>query len=454
MATTAEPKRPRAYDSGIPWCANPFVEWLLTEGWSITDSTELVERLAKRLVAAGFPLWRLVCLIRTLHPQVIGTRYMWRRDPGVANLRYKEYSPSHGVLQTSQYVDSPIAAILDGAAAGIRRRLDIPGVKLDFPILKELCTEGGTDYVAMPLVFSDGQINAITVTADRPGGFTSRELEQLYQMLPVLARLLEVHTMRRTAKTLLDTYLGRHTGERVFNGLIKRGDGEDIHAAIWFCDLRDSTRLADSMSREAFLAILNDFFDCTAGAVLDHGGEVLRFIGDAALAIFPTCKVSRAVERGCCETEAACHAALAAVADAQARMQTLNRLRAQKGEPPLRFGLGLHMGDVMYGNIGVPGRLEFTVIGAAANEAARLEGLCKSLNKSILISAEFEHCIPGELVSLGRHELRGVSTPREVFTLRDGGKPGAWCSTATCERRQVGNRSHGSSSWRTRPPAT
>ncbi len=112
MATTAEPKRPRAYDSGIPWCANPFVEWLLTKGWNIIDPAELVERLAKRLVAAGFPLWRLVCLIRTLHPQVIGTRYMWRRDPGVTNLIYKEYSPPHDVLQTSQYVDSPIAAIL------------------------------------------------------------------------------------------------------------------------------------------------------------------------------------------------------------------------------------------------------------------------------------------------------------------------------------------------------
>ncbi len=423
MATTAEPKRPRAYDSGIPWCANPFVEWLLTEGWSITDPTELVERLAKRLVEAGFPVSRLVCLIRTLHPQVIGTRYMWRRYSGVTNLRYKEYSPPHGVLQTSQYVDSPLVAILDGAAGGIRRRLDIPGVRLDFPILKELHAQGATDYIAMPLVFSDGQINAITFTADRPGGFSTPELEQLYQMLPVLARLVEVHAVRRTAKTLLDTYLGKHTGERVLNGLINRGDGEDIHAAIWFCDLRDSTRMADAMSREAFLAILNDFFDCMAGAVLDHGGEVLRFIGDAALAIFPTGKVSSTVKRGCCETEAACHAALAAVADAQARMQALNRMRVQKGEAPLRFGLGLHMGDVMYGNIGVPGRLEFTVIGAAANEAARLEGLCKPLNKSVLISTEFEHCIPGELISLGRHPLRGVSAPQEIFTLRDRVEP-------------------------------
>lgn len=407
-------------DVGMSWCANPFVAWLLTEGSYITNPSELVERLARRLVEAGLPLWRLVCLIRTLHPQVIGVRYVWRRDSGLT----EELAPLHDRLQTLHYPDSPMAAILDGTLAGVRRRLDVPGIKLDFPIFQKLRTEGATDYVAMPLPFSGDQTNAIAFASDRPGGFMTSELRELYEMLPLLARLLEVHTLRHTAKTLLNTYLGRHTGERVLNGLIERGDGEDIHAAIWFCDLRDSTRMAEAMSREAFLAILNDFFDCTAGAVLDHGGEVLRFMGDAALAIFPTGAVSTDVEQGCCDTEAACRAALAAAVDARARMETLNRTRAQKGEPPLHFGLGLHMGDVMYGNIGVPGRLEFTVVGAAANEAARLEGLCKPLNKSILISAEFEHCIPGELVSLGRHELRGVSTPREIFTLRDGGKPG------------------------------
>jgi adenylate cyclase len=269
----------------------------------------------------------------------------------------------------------------------------------------------------MPLQFSDGQINAIAFAADRPGGFSGHELEELYQMRPVLARLLEVPTMRRTAKTLLDTYLGKHTGERVLDGLIKRGDGEDIHAVIWFCDLRDSTRLADAMPPKAFLAILNDFFDCVAGAVLEHGGEVLRFIGDAALAIFPTGPSSYGTDRGCCSRVAACHGALAAAKDAQSRMEALNRTRRQRGEPPLDYGLALHMGNVMYGNIGVPQRLEFTVVGAAANEAARLEGLCKTLNQPLLISSEFKRCFPGELVTLGLHSLRGVSRPQEVFTL-------------------------------------
>ena len=396
----------------MPWCANPFIEWLLTEGWNITSTRGLVGGLCRRLVDEGMPLWRMFCLIRTLHPQVFGTSYTWRRDSGVV----EEFSAPHGVLDTALHLDSPCAAIFDGAAA-IRRRLDIPDARLDFPILKDLHAEGATDYVAVPVPFSDGQINLVTLSADRPGGFSTEELGQIYEMLPVLARLLEVQATRRTAVTLLDTYLGSHTGEQVLKGLIKRGDGEDIHAVIWFCDLRDSTRLADSMSRQAFLGILNDFFDCMAGAVLDHGGEVLRFICDAALAIFPTDEVSTAAQRACCSTEEACQSALAAALDAQARMAALNRTRAQKGEPSLGFGLALHMGEVTYGNIGVPERLEFTVIGAAANEAARLQDMCKTLGESILISAEVARCFSGELVSLGRHTLRGVGTAREIFTL-------------------------------------
>jgi len=403
----------------MAWCANPIVEWLLSEGWRIEHPSEFVQRLAERLVQAEFPLSRLLCLMHALHPQVIGTSYVWRRDTGLTEISPREYSRSPDVPRTPSHIDSPISAILDGTAESIRLRLDVPDTKFDFPALAELRGQGGTDYVAMPLLFSDGQINVITFTADRAGGFRKSELEQIDQMLPMLARVLEVHYLRRTAKTLLDTYLGKHTGERVLNGSIRRGDGEDIHAAIWFCDLRDSTRMADSMCRKAFLAILNDFFDCIAGAVLDHQGEVLRFIGDAVLAIFPTGEASTARNGECCSRESACQAALAAVTDAQGRIKELNRRRLRKREPPLCFGLGLHMGDVTYGNIGVPTRLEFTVIGAAANEAVRLEGLCKTLGESVLISSEFEHCIPGELVSLGHHTLRGVSAAQEVFTLPD-----------------------------------
>ncbi|MCG8510583.1 MAG: adenylate/guanylate cyclase domain-containing protein, partial [Rhodospirillales bacterium] len=211
---------------------------------------------------------------------------------------------------------------------------------------------------------------------------------------------------------------GKHSGERVYNGSIKRGDGDDIHAIIWFCDLRGSTPLADSMSRADFLELLNDFFECMAGAVLEHGGEVLRFIGDAVLAIFP---ISSQTDRPdlCPEHKAACKSALAAARDAMARIGELNALRSEEGRDPIGFGIGLHLGEVMYGNIGVPERLEFSVIGAAANEAARIEGMCKTLGQPLVISSELAKVLTENWVSLGHHSLRGVSEKQEVFTLAD-----------------------------------
>ncbi len=218
---------------------------------------------------------------------------------------------------------------------------------------------------------------------------------------------------------LLYTYLGRRTGERVLNGHVRRGDAEKIHAVIWFCDLRDSTRLSESMPVEDFFALLNDFFECTAGAVLDHGGEILSYIGDAALAIFPIAGTDKPFDQACTPEEGACAAALAAARDALARVEALNSERQRRGEEALRFGIALHAGDVMYGNIGVPGRLEFTVIGAATNEASRLAGLCKTLDKAVLVSSRFPGCFPDQLVSLGRHALQGIDEPQEVFGLAD-----------------------------------
>ena len=392
---------------------NPVVEWLLNEGWTATNPATLIEEFAVRLVARGIPLSRILVFIHSLQPQEVGVSYTWKRGSGLA----ESWSAPHSVMETTIYRDSSIFAIIEGTKTVIRRRLDIPNPHLDYPIMKDLLAEGATDYIAIPLVFSEGETNAISFVTDRPGGFTDIELGETRDLVRLLARLLETHTVRRTARTLLDTYLGKYTGERVLKGLIKRGDGEDIHAVIWFCDLRDSTVMADSMPRKAFLGVLNDFFDCMAGAVLDHGGEVLRFIGDATLAIFATGKSSSGITRGCCDTVTACHAALAAAKDARERMGTLNRSRAEIGEPPLHFGLALHMGDVTYGNIGVPGRLEFTVIGAAANTAARLEGLCKTLDQPLLISSTFKSCFPDELISLGFHTLRGVGDPLEIFTL-------------------------------------
>ena len=397
-----------------PGLDNPLVEWLLVEGSCITTIKELISRLAERMVAEGMPIARVRVIIRMLHPQSFATRYTWQQVTGDT----VEYSPHHWALQTDIYQDSPMAAIFDGADA-IRRRLDVPDPTLDFPILVDLVAEGATDYLALPVYFHDGKVNVITLVGDRPGGFNDREIDRITEMLPILAWQLEVLTLHRLAKIMLDTYLGKLSGERVLHGLIKRGDGERIHAVIWFCDLRDSTALSESLSLDVFLSLLNDFFDCMAGAVLDHGGEILRFIGDAALAIFPIGGSDEPLERACTPMEGTCARALAAARDAQGRMAQLNRRRKDAGEPPIGFGIGLHVGDVLYGNIGVPDRLEFTVIGAAANETARLEGLCKELKQSILISSSFPRCFPGEMRSLGYHRLRGVSEPQEVFTLSD-----------------------------------
>ena len=382
---------------------NPLLVWLLNDAPRCASSRELTESFAKQLQRVGVPVWRLAVIIRTLHPQVLAEALRWwAKRPDVEVLRVP-YSQS----ESPQYLNSPLVPIYEGAG-GIRRRLDIPDPVLDFGILEELRAEGATDYVAMPIIFLDGQINVLTLASDRPGGFSTADLGYVYEILGPLGRLYELHNMRRTAVTLLDTYLGRHAGERVLNGSIKRGDGEHIEAVIWFCDLRESTRLAQSMSHEDYLGALNQFFDCMAGPVLEHDGEVLRFIGDAALAIFP---MSGAGEKPAPER------ALAAALEAARRIDAINIKRVGKGRSPLDFGLALHVGDVTYGNIGTAERLEFTVIGDAANYAARLESLCKILDRAILASAEFARFFPERFEALGEQELRGIQGVQKVFAL-------------------------------------
>jgi adenylate cyclase len=392
---------------------NPLVGWLWETGWTLPTLGELTRGLGRAMNDAGIPVIRFRTTLRTMHPQLAGLSNTWRRDTD----EVEEFWPPLTVLQQDIFLRSPYALIFEGAGA-VRRRLDIPEAARDFPILEELDAMGVTDYVALPLVFADGRINAMTLACDRPGGFRTAELETIAATQPVLARLLELHALRRTARTVLDTYLGRLTGERVWRGLIHRGDGEDIFAVIWFSDLRSSTTLADTLPRPVYLDLLNEYFECMAGAVLAHGGEVLKFIGDAILAIFPIGARSEHPE-SCPMHTAAGGAALGAVKDAVARMAALNEVRAAAGERPLRFGIGLHIGDVMWGNVGAPERLDFTVIGSACNEAARLEGMCRILDRPVILSAELARLASVPLVSLGFHALRGVRQAHELFTLPD-----------------------------------
>ena len=382
---------------------NPHVDWLMRDAWEATSIQELVARLARQLLVAGVPVARMNLLVRTLHPQVMGRSYVWSADVDAV----QEHALSHERAQEEGFLDSPFVPVFEGRG-GARRRLEGPDAVLDFPILRDLHDEGATDYVAMPLTFSNGEIHALTLSTCQPGGFETRDLGHVHEILPVVSRLVEVHAMHHTARSLLDTYLGVHTGGRVLAGRIRRGDGEEIPAVIWWGDLRGSTGLAERLPRQQYLDLLNDFFECTAGSVVEQGGEVLKFIGDAVMAIFPLRDAPDSGQR-----------ALDAARMALGRIEGRNA-RAPAHDSKIEAAIALHRGDVNYGNVGVPGRLDFTVTGPAVNEVARLEGLSKQLGRTVVASERFAALVPDALVSLGRHVLRGVSSEIEVFTLPDG----------------------------------
>jgi adenylate cyclase len=262
------------------------------------------------------------------------------------------------------------------------------------------------------MVRSDGQANAITFLTDREEGFTDSETAGLENIAQALGVITELQSARRIAKSLLDTYIGRRTGERVLSGLIRRGSGETIRAVIWDNDLRGFTGLADRLPPNALNDLLNQYFEIMAGAVMAEAGEVLKFIGDGMLAIFEITDDSNAPH--------ACRSALAAAREAVAAMAASNAERIGAGKPAIGFGIALHLGEVYYGNIGAPGRLDFTVIGPAVNHAARLEKLSAEFGRSIVASASFAAAVPELVESLGFHHLRGVAEPQELFSPIEG----------------------------------
>jgi adenylate cyclase len=397
------------------------VRWMLKEGRHHTRMREFGDEMCRRIVAAGIPLWRGFCAVGTLHPQVAATAYVWRRD----ELGAKRETASHARVQTPELAQSPVREVRRTGRM-LRRRLADPDCPQDYPVLPVLRQQGGTDYVAMPMVCSDGAINAITWVTDRAGGFTDPELEALGEVAEALAIIVELQSTRRVARSLLDTYVGHRTGERVLSGAITRGSGEAIRAVIWICDLRGFTRLTDSAPREEVIALLNDYFETVAEAVTAEGGEVLKFIGDAMLAIFEIREDHGAAEP--------CRAALKAARAAIAAIAARNLERAARADHQINFGLALHLGEVTYGNIGAKDRLDFTVIGPAVNHAARLEKLASELGKTVVTSASFAAAVAEPLESLGLHQLREVSEPQEVFTLRD---------ETAAERRKRGRTSRG-----------
>jgi len=376
----------------------PVIDWLDSGALSARLPQEVLRELCHRLVSCGMVLHRVAVFVRTLHPNVLGRGFIWHAGSNVIEVT----EATRETLESELYLKSPIRIVF-AEHVEIRRRLADAACPVDFPILEDLLKEGVTDFFALPLHFISGEVHAATFATRRPGGFRDGEVAALRRVLPPFTRVAEIYANMRKAQNILDAYLGPNAGAKVLAGQIKRGDGQDIDAVIWFCDLRDSTPLADSMSRHEFLGLLNEYFECVLGPVLERQGEVLRFIGDAALAIFPV--DGRPAE--------ACAKALAAAQEAFARMDKLNKNRT----PPLRFGIGLHLGELTYGNIGTPSRIEFTVVGAAANEAARIESLCKRLGVDLLVSERVARALPGAWKSLGSHTLRGVGDKMELFTL-------------------------------------
>ena len=397
------------HKSGNAVHGNPIAAWLIEEAWKARSPEVLMGEFCGFLRAAGYPISRSTVIIPTLHPQIFATVLVWREDAAEVRVVFEP----HDILQTPRFADSPFAPIIRGAG-GVRRHLEDDGVKLDFPVVRDLRNEGATDYIAMPFRFSDGQINVISMTSFAKGGFSTSHLGNIYEVMPALGRLFEVHAQRRISVSLLETYLGRSTGKRVLEGQIKHGDGQVIHAVIWFCDLRDSTNLAASMDVPAYLAHLNRFLGAMAGAIIDHGGEILAYIGDAVLAIFPIADAGSPAAAGFAPADASARA-IAAARDAAQRIAATNSERTDV--PALKYGIGIHVGDVTYGNIGIPQRLQFTVIGSAANEASRIEGMTKELGDPVLVSAKFAEVYPGELVGKGLHVLRGVAGEHELFGL-------------------------------------
>jgi adenylate cyclase len=385
------------------------VHWMLHHGRHMTRMREFGDEMCRRIVAAGIPISRGFCAVGTLHPQIEAAAYTWNRSASGAMRRLAE----HGLTEQPSYKASPTAAV-QATRRMLRRRLLDADCPLDYPILPDLRAEGCTDYVAFPLCFSNGEVNSITWATDHVDGYSDDDVIGLGEVAEALAVIVELQSCRRIAQTLMNTYVGKRSGARVLSGAITRGSGEDLSAVIWFCDLRGFTELADRLPRAELIALLNDYFEIMAKAVRNEGGEVLKFVGDGMLAIFEVRVAAEVGERA----GAALRAARGAIAEVAAQ----NALRKHDGRPEIRFGLALHLGEVTYGNIGAPDRLDFTVIGPAVNHANRLEKLAGALGRPLVASASLAAAAPdAALVSLGRHSLRGLAEPQEVFAPLDQG---------------------------------
>ncbi|MEM7270072.1 MAG: adenylate/guanylate cyclase domain-containing protein [Pseudomonadota bacterium] len=397
--------------------ATHVAEWMLEAALGTTKASEAFAGMVERLRAQGVQIDRAQLAYTTLHPLNRGVGATWTVQSGLEVERFTYDRDNHA----SGWYDSPIHYIAVNQIDRLRRRLSGPGATLDFPILRDFAERGLTDYYLVGQPFESFnasvdiriELGAETMTGlsasyatEREGGFSDEELEILDWLTQPLAMVVKMADQRQVAINLANCYIGREAGPRVLQGQIRRGDFASTPAVVWLSDLRASTEMSMRLPREEFITTINDFFDCTAGAVEAAGGEPLTFIGDGALAIFPIEKMG---ERG------ARTAALAAAEQATAGLTDLNLKRRETDQDELRWGIALHAGVLEYGNIGSLTRHNWSVIGAVVNETARLEGTTKEVGEPIVASRAFVEGLGGGWRSMGSFDLKGVPDLFEVF---------------------------------------
>ncbi len=385
------------------WDLQQVIDWIFTDGMQLRDNNDFVQMLAERLVAIGAPIDRLMVSLRILNPQLVATSETWQRATGTT----LHIETVHEIRVSDRFIGSPMQELVETQRPLRRSLVDLPDDA--HRAYTELAELGHTDYFGLPIIIGGEHGATMIVSTCAGDGFGEDDIRQFEKLGAYLAPVLEMHALRQLARSLMNTYVGKRTGAKVLAGMIKRGDAEVIDAALWFSDLRDFTHLTETLKPDQVLKMLNDYFEFIAAAVTARGGEILRFVGDAMLIVFPIDARQ--------DASAACRAALDAALDARGTLGALNHLRRRHGEPPIEFGVGLNLGEVIYGNVGAPDRLDFTVMGPAVNRTARLESLTKPLDRSILFSREFADCIEQPVVALGEHEMKGVAGPQAVFGL-------------------------------------
>lgn len=382
-------------------------DWLNQSVLAGNDLETLVKGFCERLAAAGLPLKRVHLSFSMLHPLYDALGFTWVRGRGleIESFRNEPGAPS------DRFLTSPYYHLLSNKLDHLRRRLD-PSLPSEFPVFDDLRLIGVTDYLAFVHSFNGNASQGMmgSWSTDSAAGFSDSMISALLRIQNHLAMATKMAVLTKLADNMMTTYLGGDAGRRVLDGQIKRGEGDTIRAALVMGDMRGSSRLAETSGREIYIDTLNQFFDAVAAPFNRKGGQIMSFIGDGFIAVYPC-------ERHRSQSEIACQAALAAARSATARVTDLNLRRKEKGLIDIKFGIGLHVGNVMFGNVGLTDRLTFSVFGSAVNEVQRLQVLTKKYPHSILASKDFaSYCGASNWLTLGSEELAGIKQKLTVLS--------------------------------------